>query len=433
MSIVLSEPQVTELGIELGVLGAFQIHVDGRSQPAQSRQVARVGTILAGWPGELIERDRIVAGIWGESVPKTVANTLQVHISHLRRIAGKHTVQCQGTSYMLNVLPEAVDAQQFVDAIHEAARMRRRNHHARAAELLTYATNLWRGIPFPDVLDPDLEARRARLTELRDQAREDLLESRLELCRDTASLGDIVADAKELVSRNPLREKGHVILVRALAAADRPGEASAAFEEAANHLRDSIGLDPGRMLVEIHTNALQRDPNILPRAMRSISLVPDRSPISMDTEFIAQRVRETVIDMGAQFVTVVEPDSKRAERIANAIGQTLQADAPLGVVVLDHAQVTAPKLSSILAKETGNAALDVADFPDLAGVMLVVTGSSAAMRKCLKTMQRWAAQPSVVLICEEALGIDTEVVIDAADATESHGFGEPALPQRKGA
>jgi DNA-binding SARP family transcriptional activator len=425
MSIHLSEPRITDLGVQIGVLGAFHIQVGGKSQPEQSRQVGRVGTILAGWPGELIERDRIVAGIWGESVPKTVANTLQVHISHLRRSAGKNTVRCHGTSYMLNLLPEAIDAQQFVDAIADAARMRRRNHHARAVELLTYATNLWRGTPFPDVLDPDLEARRARLTELRDQAREDLLESRLELCRDAYELGDIVADAMELVSRNPLRERGHVILVRALAAADRPGEASAAFEEAARQLRESIGLDPGRHLVETHTCALQRDPVILPRAMRSISIVPERVLTSMDAQGVADRVRETVVDMGAQLVTVVEPDSKRAEIIATAIGQTLHLDAPLGVFVLDHTQLTIANLSAILATASGDSELNVSDFPDLAGVMLVVTGTSAAMRKRMKSMFRWTYQPTVVVICEEPLAFDAEVVLGSAD--------ESTLEHRKGA
>jgi hypothetical protein len=55
----------------------------------------------------------------------------------------------------------------------------------------------------------------------------------------------------------------------------------------------------------------------------------------------------------------------------------------------------------------------------------VVTGTSAAMRKRIKSMFRWTYQPTVVVICEETLGIDAEVVLGSSD--------ESALEHRKGA
>lgn len=388
MSIVASglAPQQAELG--LGVLGVFQARVDGRWVPAPTRQVARVATILAGWPGDPIERERIVAGLWGDATPATVTNTLQVHISQLRRLIGKQTVRCEGTRYILDVPPEAIDAEQLVEAVHEAARMRRREHYARAAELLAHATGLWRGTPFPDISDPELEARRARLAELHDQAREDLLECRLELARDRYELADVIAGAKELVALQPLREKGHVLLVRALAAADRSGEASQAFEQAAERLRSTMGLDPGRALVEVHAKSLNHDDALLPRAMRRVTVLPDGPTPTPEVSATAARVREAVVDLGAALVTVVTTtdDPARVAALASATAHSLDGDMPAGVRIVP----------SVPAER-------------MAGVLDVVTGPASRSRAELLTR---SPQMALVVIAMKPMGVAGEVVID---------------------
>jgi DNA-binding SARP family transcriptional activator len=395
-----------EHALEIAVLGAFQARVDGLWHQAPTRQVARVATILAGWPGEPVERDRIVAGVWGEKTPTTVTNTLQVHVSHLRRLIGKGTVRAQGTHYLLDLPPEAIDAEQLVEAVHEAARMRRREHYARAAELLAQATGLWRGTPFPDICDPDLEARRARLTELRDQAREDLVECRLELARDQYELADVVAEAKELVARQPLREKGHVLLVRALAAADRQGEASQAFEEAAARLRATMGLDPGRALVEVHTQALNHDDALLPRAMRRVTVLPDAPHPTPAAQHAAAQVRAAVVDLGARLVTVVtdQDAADGADALALAVAAELEPDMPEGV--------------RILAK---------ACTERLDGVADVVTSAPTSAQAALAT--RGAAAPLVV-IAPKPLGLDNEVVVSTVNPQKA---ASTATPQRRGA
>lgn len=385
MSIMASGHTVQHNGLELAVLGAFQARVDGQWVSAPTRQVARVATILAGWPGEPIERDRIVAAVWGGKTPATVTNTLQVHVSHLRRLIGKATVRSQGTNYILDVAPEDIDAEQLVEAVHEAARMRRREHYARAAELLEQATGLWCGTPFPDVADPDLEARRARLTELRDQAREDLVECRLELAGDQYALADVVAEAKELVARQPLREKGHALLVRALAAADRQGEASVAFEEAAERLRSTMGLDPGRALVDVHTRCLNHDESLLPRAMRRVSVLPKAPKPSPHLQHVAAQVRTAIVDVGARVVTVIADSADDAGELAIAIACSLEADMPQGVRVLDH--VPAQRIEGVLDIVTGD---------------ITPAQASAATR---------GTAMALVAVVTEKLGLDMEIVI----------------------
>jgi DNA-binding SARP family transcriptional activator len=103
--------------------------------------------------GEPVKRDRIIAAVWGDNVPVTFTNALQVHISQLRRMVGKRTVRMQGDSYFLDLGPESVDAEQMVEFIHEGARMIRKEHFGRAAEFFSEAIGLRRGSPCTEVFD----------------------------------------------------------------------------------------------------------------------------------------------------------------------------------------------------------------------------------------------------------------------------------------
>lgn len=145
MSITVGAAVHEDLGVQFGALGPFQARVDGQWQSPPTRQIARVATMLAGWPGEVVEVTRLIDGVWGAKAPATVRNTLQVHVSHLRRMVGRSVVRSQGDGYLLDLAPEAIDVEQFVEAVHDAARLRRREHFARAGELLAHAVDLWRG------------------------------------------------------------------------------------------------------------------------------------------------------------------------------------------------------------------------------------------------------------------------------------------------
>ena len=414
------------LALEIAVLGTFQVGRSGTWEQAPTRQVARVGTVLAGWPGEPVERDRIMAAVWGEKPPATATNTLQVHVSHLRRLVGKNTVTSSGSTYCLDVPPEAIDAEQFVEAVHEAARMRRRQHFKRAEELLSQGVGLWHGTPFPDIADPDLQARRARLEELKDQAREDLLECRLELAADQYALQDVIAEAKELVSRQPMREKGHVLLVRALAAADRPGEASAAFEQAQEHTRDTMGIDPGRALVKVHTAALNQDTSVYPLAMRSILVSPNSRKTDHIHEHISTQVRDAVVDLGATLVTVVvdDPTADTTTQLAGAIARTIAPDMAAGVIVLEGEDVSQKGLDEAITKAT-NTDHTVGTWSDASHLAVIALGATTKQAVALNSALSALEQPPVLIsLGPKPLNCDTEALISARSQQP------PSLAQR---
>jgi len=262
------------------------------------------------------------------------------------------------------------------------------------------------------------------------------LECRLELCQDNFDLAEVIADAKEMISRYPLRERSHLVLVRALSAADRPGEAGAAFEEAAAHLRSTMGLDPGQALIDVHARAMNRDPAILPQAMRTISIVPHRAWVEPAAAKTAQRVRETITDIGARLVTVREADTDAAEDIAAAVAQAMLPDVSYAVMVTQGKDINSSRIADELASETGNPIADVTRLEDMAGVVLVVVDGGSALRKLLKSMRKWTAAPTVVNVAAAALDIDTEVILDAGrsdggEPDEGSGTHAPTFRSRQ--
>lgn len=221
----------THVGVR--VLGPFEVSVDGVWKPVLLRHVARVGTALAGWPDEVVERDRLIFAVWGDSPPATAENTLQAHVSQLRRIVGRERIETRGSGYRLAVTPELVDAHRMERAVDAATALRRSGGLPSALEVLEEAIRLWRGEPYQDTLDRELIARRARLVEVHGRAREEALVCRLDMATDELDYAEVVAPARELVALAPERDVAHRVLVRALTGAGRAREAEAAASAAA--------------------------------------------------------------------------------------------------------------------------------------------------------------------------------------------------------
>jgi DNA-binding SARP family transcriptional activator len=254
--------------VSIAVLGPVMADSEGQWTRPPTRQVGRVLAALAGWPGEIVDREVLASALWGEVPPQTVRNTLQVHISHLRRWLGKDVVDHVADGYVLQKDESDVDAARFESLIRLSIDKRRVGCLSEAMSAAQEALALVRGPAYPDIRDPDLVARRARIAELAEQAREDVLSWQLDLATDERDIAGVVAGARELVARFPLRESGHALLMRALFCAQRPGEAEQAFADAEALLSTCPGLVPGAALVATRQRCRDRDAALLPPAMR---------------------------------------------------------------------------------------------------------------------------------------------------------------------
>ncbi|GHJ36268.1 hypothetical protein Sm713_18770 [Streptomyces sp. TS71-3] len=177
-------------------------------------------------------------------------NALQSQVSRLR--GRLHlAVEAVPGGYRLAVEPQAVDAHRFE---HLAVRGREAltlGDPARAAGLLRDALGLWRGPALADL--PSAHARAARYEELRLAAVEDSVEAGLALGGGPG----LIAELRELISAQPLREALYGQLMRALHLAGRTAEALAVYEHARRTLADELGADPSAGLAALHVGLLK--------------------------------------------------------------------------------------------------------------------------------------------------------------------------------
>src|SRR6266700_3867764 len=244
--------------MEIALLGPLSVTRDDRPLELGGAQPRLLLALLALDPGRVAGADRLVDGIWGAHLPSEPANALQVVVSRLRRaLAPDQVVISRPPGYLLALEPERVDAvcfERLAAAGREAAAA---GHAERAAGLLRAALDLWRGDALADF--PGVAAARSaatRLDELRLAALEDRIEVDLGLGRQAQVIGELQA----LVDREPLRERLHAQLMRALYATGRQADALAAYQRAREVLAERAGLDPGPDLRRLEARLLAQDP-----------------------------------------------------------------------------------------------------------------------------------------------------------------------------
>ncbi len=142
--------------IEFGLLGPVSARAVGEELPLGGpRQRALLALLLLS-ANEVVGRDRLVDGLWGEDAPATAANALQVAVHGLRRALGADRIATRGTGYVLRVEAGELDLARFERLVARA----RGEEPAAAAASLVEALELWRGPALADVPTRLLPGRR---------------------------------------------------------------------------------------------------------------------------------------------------------------------------------------------------------------------------------------------------------------------------------
>ncbi|WP_449224280.1 BTAD domain-containing putative transcriptional regulator [Amycolatopsis pigmentata] len=258
--------------------------------------------LLALEAGHVVGTDRLVDGLYGETPPRDTANALQAQISRLRRVLGDGVIESSPAGYRLAVDPEQVDAHRFARLAREGRQALAVGDAEQAVAKLTEGLALWRGpaeIP---------AAQAARLDELRLSAVEDRAEAELARGGDVSAL---IAELREFVEGNPLRERLRGLLMRALQASGRQAEALTVFEDARRTLAGELGADPSAELAGTHLAILTAE---------EVRTTPVPAPL---TTFVGRgeelnRVREQLGT--ARLVTVTGPGGMGKTRLAVQAG-----------------------------------------------------------------------------------------------------------------
>ncbi|MDG4824239.1 BTAD domain-containing putative transcriptional regulator [Asanoa sp. WMMD1127] len=235
--------------------GPLLVELTGRPVTLPGRQGRLLFAYLVLHRPRPVPREQLAAALWGDAPPPAAGSALNALISRVRAATGPSVLR--GRSELAVDLPPAavVDVETAVAAVHRAESAVAVGEWRRAwSAALTGRFVAAR--PFlPEATLPWAEARRAELGEVYARALE---------CYATACLGIGGAElpgaeraARDLVAAAPLRETGHLLLMRSLAARGNVAEALAAYERLRVRLRDELGVDPCAAVRDAHAALLR--------------------------------------------------------------------------------------------------------------------------------------------------------------------------------
>jgi DNA-binding SARP family transcriptional activator len=250
------------------MLGPLEVR-DGAGLPREvsGTRLRALLILLALRAGQVVPPSSLIDELWGERLPADAPNALQALVSRLRRAVGEPAAVVSGPAgYQLRAGRDDVDVFRF-EGLAAGGHAALATRPAEAAGLLTAALALWRGEPLPDAAETQTgRAAVARLSELRLAAAEDRVEAELRLTAArpgesgvTGSgargregrLPALIAELDGLLSASPTRETLAGLLMRALAATGRPGEALRVFERTRARLAGELGTDPAPALASL--------------------------------------------------------------------------------------------------------------------------------------------------------------------------------------
>ena len=231
--------------MDFGILGPIEVTEGGRLLGLGGPKQRALLAILLLQANEVVSRDRLIDGIWGEDPPDNPGQTLDTYVSRVRKALGADRIERRGAGYAVRVEPGELDLERF-----EALA---------AGGQLAEALEAWRGPALGDLLyEPFAQHEAERLEDLR----LDVLEERIEVELEAGAGGELVPELEPLVREHPLRERLLAQLMLALYRAGRQSAALEAYRRARRNLAEELGLEPGPQLQELERRILAHDPDL---------------------------------------------------------------------------------------------------------------------------------------------------------------------------
>ncbi len=319
--------------MEFGVLGPVLVTGEDGDRTPRGQRARDLLAVL------LLRRDRAVTPevlldlVWGEEAAGLDVSVVHTQMARLRRAIGAGSIATTSTGYLLE--DPLTDADRFLRLVGQA---RSGGDHEQAIALLEEARALWRGPePYADVSDGIAPAEAARLCDARLAADERLIEALLAEPRREAALRAQEV-ARELVEREPLRERAHELSMLAAARLDEQAEALRIYDALRHTLRDELGVDPGRSVQQLHARVLAQDGSLLlPRESaetdtRSATLPPVPVTCLVGREAELAQLLEAVATR--RIVTVTGHGGVGKTRLVLALTDTLLGERDLCFVDL---------------------------------------------------------------------------------------------------
>jgi DNA-binding SARP family transcriptional activator len=228
--------------LRIELLGGFRVRVGTQEVPAavwRRSKAAALVKLLALAPGHRLLREQVMDVLWPELAPGAAAANLRKALHYARRAVGDADgagapIVSVGDVLCLPSAQAWVDVDAWRTAGAQARRSRDPAAYATAIEL--YGAGLLPDDRYEEWTVAHREALHAELVSLLEELA-GLLEARGEI-------EGAAAVAARLVAVEPLREEGHVLLIRLNALAGRRAEAVRHYEQLRELLEAELGIEP---------------------------------------------------------------------------------------------------------------------------------------------------------------------------------------------
>ena len=237
--------------------GPFAVEVHGRSVGAD--RLGRQARVLFGYltlcRSQPVPREALIDALWDEVPPPSANAALTVVVSRLRAVVGPGVLQGRGQLSVVLPEPARVDVEQALAALHTAESAVASGDWRRAWYAALTAQFVARRTLLPDATNGWVDRWRRRLADAGIRALECYTTACLQL--GGSELAAAERAARELVTTAPMRETGHLLLMRTLAARGNEAEALAAYEQLRVLLRDELGTTPSERVRSYHLELLR--------------------------------------------------------------------------------------------------------------------------------------------------------------------------------
>ncbi len=236
--------------------GAFVVELSGR--PVGAAFPGRQGRLLFAFLVSLrphpVSRDQLIDALWADTPPTDAGAALNVVISKLRAAVGRDVLR--GRSELSVDLPDPayVDIEVATAALHAAESAIAVGEWRRAWSPALTALFVARRKFVPEAEASWAESWRRRLADVHARALECYAAACLEI--GGPELFGAQRAAQELIASVPLRETGHLLLMRAHAARGNVAEALTTYEQLRRLLGEDLGVDPSAAVQDLYGRLL---------------------------------------------------------------------------------------------------------------------------------------------------------------------------------
>jgi len=238
--------------VAVGLLGPFEVRLDGTPVDVPGRRVRALLTALALRAGRVVSVDGLVEQVWDGDLPVRARSSLQTLANRLRTVVGAAALRTAPDGYALQVPADAVDVLRFDRYVRQA----RAAEPGTARSLLADALALWRGEPLAGCGSALLEREVApALLERYLTA----VELRIDLDLELGNHDGLAAEVRQLADRHPLREPLWLRLMAVLHRSGRAADALDAYHTIRARLADEVGADPSAELRQLYATVLAAD------------------------------------------------------------------------------------------------------------------------------------------------------------------------------